>query len=93
LPAVRAALSIIMINDLNASIYDTAKALGITPAAVSNYISGKRGSELVDKLLSNDKIRYELEDLAKKLAKKEASHDDIIEFLCKICKDVKCKIE
>ena len=89
LPAVRAALSVIMVNELGSSLYDAAKSLGITPAAVSNYISGKRGSELASVLLSSNEFREELEELAKRLISREATLDDIIEFVCGICKDAR----
>lgn len=89
LPAVRAALSHIMVKDLGMSLYDAAKALDVTPAAVSNYISGKRGKELSSILLANKRYRLGLKGLASRLLSKDAGLDDIVEFVCEICRDAR----
>ncbi|MFN3804852.1 MAG: ferritin family protein [Pyrobaculum sp.] len=38
------------------SVNETARVLGLTPAAVSMYVSGKRGGELVDKLAKDERV-------------------------------------
>jgi len=87
IPAIRAALSMLMVKKYGMSIYDVSKALGITPAAVSNYISGKRGEGLALAFLEDEELRSELEKLASKFYNKEGSIDDIVGFIRKICKE------
>jgi len=43
LPIIRRGIALSMINDFGLKQKDAAEKLGITPAAVSQYISGKRG--------------------------------------------------
>lgn len=38
------------------SVNETARILGLTPPAVSMYVSGKRGGELVDKLAKDERV-------------------------------------
>lgn len=78
-----------MVKNFGISLYDVAKTLEITPAAVSNYISGKRGKDLSKVLLTSEEYRSELEGLASRLLSKDAGLDDIIEFVCEICRDAR----
>ena len=43
LPVIRKEIAESMINDFGLSQKETARRLGITPAAVCQYLSGKRG--------------------------------------------------
>ncbi len=52
LPVLRKELAKSMINDLGLNEKESAEKLGITPAAVSQYLSGKRGnSDITDVVL------------------------------------------
>jgi predicted transcriptional regulator len=58
-----------------------AKVLGLTPAAVSNYLKSKRGSEL--KL--SEKVKKRVDSLAKDIHGKSVSHEGIVLEVCDIC--------
>ena len=80
LPVIRREIAESMINDFNLNQKQTAEKLGVTPAAISQYVSGKRG-----------KIKFEDDDLKKEIKK---SAETIIEKgpsqvhieTCRICK-------
>lgn len=60
---------------------DIAKHVGITPPAVSQYLSGKRGGdmELPEEIMS--KIR----ELAKRIISEDMAPFDIMKSICPIC--------
>jgi len=61
LPAIRREMSSIMVNEYEMQQKDAAKLLGVTNAAVSQYISRKRGNVNFDGIVREEfkKIRRE----------------------------------
>ena len=80
LPIIRKGIAVCMINDYGLSQKETAEKLGISPAAVSQYLSGKRGKlNVTDKVISKE---------INKSAEKIIRHGDeiLISETCRICK-------
>jgi hypothetical protein len=83
LPSIRAALAYILINEYNLPIYRASKVLGVTPAAVSNYLSAKRSkSKIVRSLLDDPESYSELKNWTRKLLNHEMEIGDVI---CSVC--------
>jgi predicted transcriptional regulator len=78
LPAMRAEMVLRLINREGISQSDAAKKLGVSRAAVSQYLSGKRGDAKVE-------ISSELDTLIDKWALSMAGSDARI-TLCDICR-------
>jgi predicted transcriptional regulator len=73
IPAVRAILAKKLIGEYSLKEEDVAKDLGITQAAVSNYIRGTRGDiELISKLESVREVMRMIDDIAKDLSTNKA---------------------
>ncbi|HKH85429.1 MAG TPA: transcriptional regulator [Nitrososphaera sp.] len=73
IPAVRAILAKKLIKEYSLKEEDVAKDLGITQAAVSNYVRGTRGdTELISKLESVREITRMIDDIAKDLSTNKA---------------------
>ena len=73
IPAIRAILSKKLIREYNLKEETVAKLLGITQAAVSNYIRGTRGDiSLVAKLENNFEVIKMINDIAKDLSTNKA---------------------
>jgi predicted transcriptional regulator len=73
IPAVRAILAKKLIKEYSLKEEDVAKDLGITQAAVSNYVRGTRGdTELISKLESVREIMRMIDDIAKDLSTNKA---------------------
>ena len=69
IPAIRAILSKKLIQDYSLKEETVAKLLGITQAAVSNYIRGTRGDlSLVTKLENNFEVMKMIGDITKDLS-------------------------
>ena len=73
IPAVRAILAKKLIMEYSLKEEDVAKDLGITQAAVSNYVRGTRGDiELISKLESVREVMRMIDDIAKDLSTNKA---------------------
>ena len=73
IPAVRAILAKKLIREYSLKEEDIAKDLGITQAAVSNYVRGTRGDiELISKLESVREVMRMIDDIAKDLSTNKA---------------------
>ncbi|MDQ3882143.1 MAG: transcriptional regulator [Thermoproteota archaeon] len=73
IPAVRAILAKKLIREYSLKEEDVAKDLGITQAAVSNYVRGTRGDTgLISKLESVREVMRMIDDIAKDLSTNKA---------------------
>jgi len=73
IPAVRAILAKKLIREYSLKEEDVARDLGITQAAVSNYVRGTRGdTELISKLESVREVMRMIDDIAKDLSTNKA---------------------
>jgi len=80
LPVIRKEIAVSMINDFGLSQKETAEKLGITPAAVCQYISNKRGrNEISDSDLLGQ-IKLSAQNIIEK------GGDSVIPETCRICK-------
>lgn len=73
IPAVRAILAKKLIREYSLKEEDVARVLGITQAAVSNYVRGTRGDvELISKLASVREVMRMIDDIARDLSTNKA---------------------
>ena len=83
IPVIRREIAFCLINNFGLSQKEAAEKLGLTPSAVSQYISKKRGKiTIIDK-----KIIHEINLSAKKI--NEHGESVLNSELCKICKILK----
>ena len=80
LPVIRKGIAESMINDFGLSQKETAYRLGVTPAAVCQYISKKRGKVEI----SNETILKEIKISAQNIIDNGGNH--VIPETCRICK-------
>ncbi|MCJ7571467.1 MAG: transcriptional regulator [Candidatus Thermoplasmatota archaeon] len=87
LPVIRKEIAESMITDYGLNQKETAEKLGITPAAVCQYLSKKRGrSDIADEI-----IRIEIKQSAKNIIKNGNGY--IILETCRICKLIRKSTE
>ncbi|MCX6700519.1 MAG: helix-turn-helix domain-containing protein [Methanomicrobiales archaeon] len=77
LPGIRAEMVYRLVNDKGMSQSDAAKRLGVTRAAISQYMSKKRGADI--------KLCGDIDSLIDRWALAVAGEDDHI-TLCDVCK-------
>jgi len=88
LPAIRALVAEKLVNEKNLSIYKAAELMGLTPAAVENYLKKRRGTKVKD-LLKNDKEFMDfLESFSNKVLKKE-DISSLSSYYCILCAEGK----
>ena len=80
LPVIRREIAESMINDYGLTQKETAEKLGITPAAVCQYVSKKRGKTQI----RDEKVLSEIKISANKIIKSGDGH--VIKETCRICK-------
>jgi predicted transcriptional regulator len=86
LPVFRSMLAKELVQTYHFSQTETAKKLGTTQAAISQYLSSKRaykGMEHVEEFLPQ--IQTMAADTAKKLVNKEISAGDVTPHFCSLC--------
>jgi len=85
LPAIRAVLVKDLRDRHDLSQKEIAEKLGVTQAAVSQYLSSARGDEKVEGELRNFKSYDEIRDLADRIATEDIKRPQITKEYCKIC--------
>jgi len=89
LPALRALIVKRLIEEYNLQKIDVSIKMKLTPAAVTQYIKGKRGAEFVEKVIRSKKTMKVVFELAETLAKDNVSDDIITSKLCEACKTLR----
>jgi predicted transcriptional regulator len=86
IPAIRAILARKLINEYHLREELVAKVLGVTQAAVSNYIRGTRGdSKLISKLASIMQVVDRIDDIARDLSANKAYTPSTMAKFVELC--------
>ena len=80
LPVIRREIAQSMIENFGLNQKETAEKLGVTPAAVCQYISKKRGRTEINDNGVCEEIRISAERII------QDGHDSVIPETCRICK-------
>jgi hypothetical protein len=85
LPAMR----VMMMNDLIENHgfrkIEVADKMAISPAAVTQYSRGSRGSHFLKELSGSKKIMEKISEMTQSISNDEANIDVIIDRMCEIC--------
>jgi hypothetical protein len=80
LPVIRKEIAESMISNFGLNQKEAAEKLGMTPAAVSQYLSKKRGNTAIE----NEELLKEITLSAERIISQEEV--DVIEETCRICR-------
>lgn len=89
LPAVRVIVAKDLVKVHELKPVRVASKMGLTPAAVTQYVSGVRGGKMVDTLQRSEKIRQVLDRLTMELLKPESDIYVAMPMVCELCKIVR----
>ncbi len=85
LPAFRSLVARELIEKFNLSQVEAARRLGITQAAISQYLNKKRGSQLMSELESVPVIRTAVLKLAENIGAAKSSPVEDMMVICNVC--------
>lgn len=85
LPAIRVLIARELVEKHGLKRVRAAERMGITPAAVTQYLKKVRGETKVKMVEDSDEAVKIISDLANNIANDEASPYDILQNICKIC--------
>ncbi|MFB5599287.1 MAG: transcriptional regulator [Nitrososphaeraceae archaeon] len=86
IPAIRAILAKKLIKEYKMKEEIVAKVLGVTQAAISNYVRGIRGDiELIDRLLSVPEVMRKVDDIAQDLVSNRAYTPSTMAKFVELC--------
>ncbi|MBP1358253.1 MAG: transcriptional regulator [Sulfolobus sp.] len=88
LPAIRALIAEKLVEEKNLSIYKTADLMGLTPAAVENYIRKRRGTG-VKELLKKDKEFMDFLETFSDRVVKSSNSATLSSYYCILCAEGK----
>lgn len=88
LPVFRAMVAKQLMEIYGFSQNQVASKLGITQAAVSQYINSKRGAKMVEELMQVPGVRKTLNDVTKTLATSDDTDEMVLAF-CRLCSVIK----
>ncbi|KAF6243339.1 transcriptional regulator [Nitrosopumilus sp. b1] len=93
IPALRAILAKKLAEDHNIREDEISKMLGVTQAAISNYIRGTRGDpKLIEKLLSEEQVSKMIGDLSENLASDMAYTPSSLSQFIGLCNYIKSSL-
>lgn len=78
LPTIRKELALCLIRDYNLTQAETARKLDLSRAAISQYLSGKRGDNGID-----EQLRYEIAYSAARITKQ--GNTIVTDEICRLC--------
>ncbi|MEM1604833.1 MAG: hypothetical protein QW604_02960 [Fervidicoccaceae archaeon] len=87
-PSIRAGL-VTVLRHKGYNYYQISKLLNLTPAAVSQYVSKKRGGKIVDLMLKDQEIMRKLELISELIIKGES--EAVNSEICSLCELVRRK--
>jgi len=85
LPAMRAIISREMIEKNGLGPGEVAAKMGVTPAAVTQYLKGVRGSDYISMVNKSTRAREILSELAYELTREETDMVIVLRKLCEAC--------
>ncbi|WP_174629200.1 transcriptional regulator [Metallosphaera tengchongensis] len=88
LPAMRSVIATKLVKDKGYPLYRAALVMGVTPAAVANYMNGKRGTAIKSMIEKDQRLMEMIGDLVDKMAS-SGSTNQLATYYCILCAEGK----
>lgn len=89
LPAIRAQIARELINGYGLRRSEASKKMGVTPAAVTQYLKGVRGEITSSMVEGSEEATGVVSQIAEDLVKNEASMCEVLDKMCKACRAIR----
>ena len=88
IPSIRAAVAKLLVEEYGMPRYKAAKLLNMTPAAITNYLEGRRGARYLDRILRDERLMRYVRRLSEMLARGAEDEEEYQILVCSICSSV-----
>jgi hypothetical protein len=85
LPAIRAKLAMKLVEKRGFRSKEAAEMLGLTQAAISQYMNSKRGQQGIKLIESSKNAEAVIDELVEKIVDGDFDFDLEVEYVCMIC--------
>ncbi len=86
IPAIRSLIAKKLIDEYKFTQISAAKRLGVTQAAISQYLYSKRGVKIANKIMSEPELKSLVDKIVKMIAEEQVTMDELISGICELCK-------
>lgn len=93
LPAFRSSLAKELVEKYGFSQVDVARRLGITQAAVSQYMHAKRAKRTLERRALMRVVEKMARSVAKQIWQNKISSEDMMRVTCELCAEVRAKVD
>lgn len=91
LPAMRVLITNELMEKHGLRKIEVADRMSISPAAVTQYSKGIRGSHYVKEITGSEEIMKKISEISETVADDEASLEAIMENMCEVCRLIRSK--
>jgi predicted transcriptional regulator len=91
LPAMRVLITKELMEKYGLRKIEVADRMSISPAAVTQYSKGVRGSHYVKKISGSEEIMKKISEISEAVANDEANLEAIMENMCEVCRLIRSK--
>lgn len=88
LPAMRSIIATKLVKDKGYPLYRAAIMMGVTPAAIANYMNGKRGKAVKSIIEKDPRLMEMISDLVEKMSASPGS-TQLSSYYCILCAEGK----
>ncbi len=89
LPALRSVIMKDLMERHKMRKIEVSRKMGLTPAAITQYLQGKRGAAFAEEILQSEEIMSIAADIAEMMTRSETSTEELVEKLCTACSLIK----
>ena len=86
LPAMRVLITNELVEKYGLRKIDVAEKMSLTPAAVTQYSKGIRGSSFVDKISESEEIMEKIAQISRAIIEDEANFESVMDSMCEVCR-------
>ena len=86
LPAMRVLIMNELIEEYGLRKVDVAEEMSLSPAAITQYIKGERGSGFLKEISESKEAIKKISEISRAIARDEAPMDIVLEKMCEVCR-------
>lgn len=68
---------------------DASRKMELTPAAITQYLKGRRGMTLLEELSRSERALEIISEIAEAMAREEIHAEDLMEKICMACNEIR----